>query len=73
MVERVAVGAELGVLDLVKEHVWNKLQEIEVVKTIFVLRINVIIYHAHHIEIGMLSGTKAEQDIDMLRYFSKSQ
>jgi hypothetical protein len=73
MVQGVAVGAEFGILDLVNEHVWNELKEVEVVETVLVLGIDVIVNHSHHVKVGVVICTKAKEDVDVLRDLSKGE
>jgi hypothetical protein len=73
MVQGVAVGAEFRVLDLVDEHVWHELEEVEVVKAVGVLGIDMVVNHSHHIKVGVVIGTKAEEDVDVLRDLSKGE
>ena len=73
MVQGVAVGAKFGVLDLVNEHMWNELKEVEVVKTVLVLGIDVIVNHSHHVKVGVIISSKAEEDVYVLRDLSKGE
>ena len=73
VVQGVAVGAEFGILNLVNEHVWNELKEVEVVKTVRVLGIDMIIDHSHHVKVGMVICTKAEENVNVLRDLSEGE
>jgi hypothetical protein len=53
--------------------VWHELEEVEVVKAVGVLGIDVVVNHSHHIKVGVVIGTKAEEDVDVLRDLSKGE
>lgn len=58
-------------MNIVQEDVWDQLEEVEVVLSIFIVSIQTVIYEIHHVERCVLVVAKAFPDCQLLSDFSE--